>query len=87
MAAGACKGVIKGGSVVLEEGATLAEGTEVLVTPLQADPGTPEASRSGPHVRPEDVDELERLIEEGQRPLSPIEPFRSQPTVIPRELP
>jgi hypothetical protein len=57
----------------------LAEGTEVLVTPLAPEPGTPAAvlaaMASEPHVPSEWVDELERLIAEGQRPPSAINPF------------
>jgi hypothetical protein len=77
-----CKGVVKGHAVILEEGVVLPEGTEVLVTPIQAWPGSPQAvlaaMQAEPHLKPEDVDELERLIEEGKRPVSYENPFQKR---------
>ncbi|MEA3345931.1 MAG: hypothetical protein U9Q78_06795 [Chloroflexota bacterium] len=68
------RGVVKDRTVVLEEGTALAEGTEVLVTPLEAALGSPRAVLAAidapPHPKPEDVEELRRLIEEGRQPVS-----------------
>jgi hypothetical protein len=75
------QGTVRNGAVILEEGAALPDGTQVLVTPLGLVPGTPQAvlaaMRAEPHLRPEDVDEFERLIEEGERPLAP-DPFATK---------
>ena len=80
MGAVTCKGIVKGGTVILEAGATLPEGIEVLVTPLYAIPGSPQAllaaMKMEPHLKPEDVDEFERLIDEGKRPVSYASPLR-----------
>lgn len=69
----AYKGVVKGRSVMLEEGTDLPDGAKVLVTPLKAENGSPQALLAAmdapPHVKPEDVDELMRLIKEGKRPV------------------
>ena len=69
----AYKGVVKGRTVVLEKVANLPEGAEVLVTPLEAKKGSPQAILAAmdapPHVKPSDVDELMRLIEKGKRPI------------------
>ena len=66
------KGIVRGKATTLEEPGVLPEGTEVLVTPLEAAKGSPQAilaaMDAAPHVAPEDVDELMRLIEEGKRP-------------------
>jgi len=67
------KGIVRGKAVMLEEPADLPEGTEVIVTPLEAVRGSPQAVLAAmdapPHVQPEDVEELRRLIEEGKRPV------------------
>ncbi|MBI3462131.1 MAG: hypothetical protein HY000_03590 [Planctomycetes bacterium] len=80
----AYKGIVKGSTVILEAGAALDEGTEVLVTPLTASPGSPQALLAAmtaePHLKPEDVDELEQLIEEGKRPVSFTSAFRRKQT-------
>jgi hypothetical protein len=64
-------GVVRGGVVLLDEGVPLADGTEVNVSPVQHPvPNGPlivAALAAGPKVPGEWVDELERLIEEGQR--------------------
>jgi hypothetical protein len=66
------KGIVRGKAITLEKPGVLPEGTEVLVTPLEAAKGSPQAILAAidaaPHVAPEDVDELMRLIEEGKRP-------------------
>jgi hypothetical protein len=66
------RGVIKGGSVVLlETTAPLPDGTHVLVTPMDPQPGSAEAVLAAmaaePHLTKEDVELLERSIEEGKR--------------------
>ena len=67
------KGIVRGKAVILQEPADLPEGTEVIVTPLEATRGSPQAVLAAmdapPHVQPEDVEELRRLIEEGKRPV------------------
>ncbi|MGH8057826.1 MAG: hypothetical protein ACREOH_11425 [Candidatus Entotheonellia bacterium] len=77
-----CKGIVKGRTVILEEDAVLPEGTEVLVTPLTTLPGSPQAlmtaMRAEPHLKPEDVDEFERLIEEGKGSVSYASPFQKK---------
>lgn len=69
----AYKGVVKGRNIMLEEGVALPEGAKVLVTPLEAEKGSPQALLAAmdapPHCKPEDVDELMRLINEGKRPV------------------
>lgn len=68
-------GVVRGGVVQLDPGVSLADGTEVNITPVEHPVGSParliEALAAGPHVPKEWVDELERLIREGERPPSP----------------
>lgn len=63
----ACKGIVHGSIVILEERAALPEGIEVLVTPLQALPGSPQAllaaMKAEPHLKTEDVDEFERCLD------------------------
>ena len=74
-----CRGIVKGNIIILEQDAALPEGTEVLVTPLSALAGSPQALLSAmkakPHLKPEDVDEFEKLIEAGKRPVSFRTPF------------
>jgi hypothetical protein len=70
------RGRVKNGVIVLENGTScLAEGAEVLVTPVNAPRNSgPEilaALDKLPKVPPEWVDELEQLIAEGERPPSP----------------
>jgi len=68
-------GVVRGGVVQLDAGVSLADGTEVNVTPAEKPvpngPALVAALAAGPHVPKEWVDELERLINEGERPPSP----------------
>jgi len=65
----AYKGIVKGGTVVFDRPAELPEGAEVLVTELEAKAGSPQTVLAvvdaPPHVRPEDVDKLMRLIKKG----------------------
>jgi hypothetical protein len=60
-------GVMRGGVIViLENNLQLPEGTEVVVTPVTAEPGSPvavlAALESSPQVPSEWVDELEQII-------------------------
>jgi hypothetical protein len=65
------RGVVKGGTIVLTGGDALPEGTEVMITPLSPGAGTPAAILAAmaaePHLTKEDVEALERSIEEGNR--------------------
>jgi hypothetical protein len=74
MASETYRGVVRGGTVVLEDATALTDGTEVLVTPLVGESGSSgrvlAALVAAPHVPNEWVDELEQLIAEGQRPPS-----------------
>jgi hypothetical protein len=79
----AYRGVVRGGVVRLEQGTPLSEGTEVLVTPVNASRNSPAAILAAldklPKVPPEWVDELEQLIAAGQRPPSPPVEFPDEP--------
>jgi len=74
MAETAYHGVVRGSVVLLDEGTALADGTEVLVTPVNVPRGSPSAVLAGlrklPKVPREWVDELEHGIAEGRRPPS-----------------
>jgi hypothetical protein len=69
----AYKGIVKSGTVVLEEAADLPDGAEVLVMPIGAPRGSSKAVLAAidapPHIKAEDVDEPIQLIEEGKRPV------------------
>jgi hypothetical protein len=72
-------GRVKNGVIVPETGTpALPEGTLVQITPLPEGVGSPAAIITAmealPRVSPEDVDELERAIEAGQRPRR-VDPF------------
>jgi hypothetical protein len=41
MPASLCKGVVRGRSVILDRGASLPEGTRVVVTPVETERGSP----------------------------------------------
>jgi len=74
------RGVVRDGLVVLREGAQpLADGTEVVVTPVADTPGSPAAVlaavEQAPHVPAEWVDELDRVIAQGRRPATRRSPF------------
>ena len=60
--------------------AELPEGAEVLVTELESKAGSPQTILAvvdaPPHVRPEDVDKLMRLIKKGQRRVRYENPLR-----------
>lgn len=79
MATTTYRGIVRGGVIQLENAIPLTEGTEVFVTPL-SNPHTNGAAvvaalEKAPQVPAEWVDELDRLIEEGNRPASPPEGF------------
>ncbi len=76
MTNGAYRGVVRGGVVVLRpEETPLAEGTEVIVTPVTRVPGSPAAVlaavESSPRVPRDWVDELEQLIAQRRPPVRP----------------
>jgi hypothetical protein len=78
MASETYRGVVRGKAILLLEEVPLVEGTEVLVTPVEREPGTAAllaAVDAPPHVPSAWVDELEQLIAEGQRPPSSDNPF------------
>ena len=83
MTTSAYRGIVRDGTIVLDEGAQLSDGVEVLVTPVPATPGSPsvllEALDAAPRVPTEWVDELDRLIEEGRRPQSRPVLFTDEP--------
>lgn len=74
MAMAAYKGVVKGKKVLLVADVDLPDGTEVIVSPIEMVKGSPAAvlaaMKAPPHLKSEDVDEFERLIQAGQRPAS-----------------
>ncbi len=67
------KGVARGRVVHLEGGVSLPKGTPVSVLVEEPTRGSPaavlDAMRRLPHLKPGDVDELDRMIEEGKRPV------------------
>lgn len=71
------RGISKGKTIELDESLPFADGQAVRVSvepvaeapPLGSGPRILEAMRNAPHVSAEDVDELERLIKEGQMPI------------------
>src|SRR5438046_5805460 len=73
MAATAYRGIGRDGMIFLESGSGLAEGTEVLVTPIETRPRSAqailEAVRAVPPLDSETAEELCRLIDEGQLPV------------------
>jgi hypothetical protein len=78
------RGVVRCGMVVLLETDTrLAEGTEVLVTPVAGTPGSPAAVlaavAASPQVPAGWVDELEQRIAQGRRPPTRKDPFPDEP--------
>jgi hypothetical protein len=69
-------GRVKNGVVVLPSGCALQDGTDVAITPLATAPGSGAAIlaalESAPPVPSAWVDELDRMIAEGQRPAPPV---------------
>ena len=74
------KGTVKGDHIELNETCSLPEGTQVLITPVDSDQGSPEAilqaAKVPPHIDPEDVEMLNSLIEEGKSPVRYGDPFQ-----------
>jgi hypothetical protein len=72
-------GQVKNGVVVLQNGATLPDGTLVEVTPLSFEAGNPmaviAAMEAEPHLSAEDIAELQHAIAAGRRPAAAIDPF------------
>ena len=72
-------GVVKQGVVVLNDVPVIPDGTPVVVTPVASERGASHTVlavvEDRPHVAAETVDDLERAIEAGKRPLSPLDPF------------
>ncbi len=83
----AYKGVAKGRIIELEESLPYAEGQPVSISvePLgeRPKPGTPAAIQQAmhelPHLKWEDVDELERAIEEAKLPVNHENVFNEEP--------
>lgn len=73
------RGVVRGKTVVLGDEADLPEGSGVLVTPLPATKGSPqavlEALKTFLPASHEAAEELRRLIREGKRPARFEDPF------------
>jgi hypothetical protein len=75
----AYRGVVRDGVVVLQNGATLPDGTLVEVTTLAGGIGDSlaliAAMEAEPRLSVEDIAELRRAIAAGKRPAPPIDPF------------
>ncbi|MBM4035837.1 MAG: hypothetical protein FJ291_29205 [Planctomycetes bacterium] len=73
MAQATYNGTVHGRTVVLEGDVDLPDGTGVVVRPVEPVKGSREAVMAAvnapPHLKPGDVAELMRLIEEGKRPV------------------
>jgi len=85
MASSTVRGVVRGGTVQLDEHSTLPDGTAVVVTPAAGESegrGDPTALlaalKAAPAVPAEWVDELESLIEQGRRPPTRVNPFADE---------
>lgn len=83
MTAAIYRGTVRNGTIVLDHGAQLKDGVEVIVTPVAATPGSTksvlEALDATPPVPSEWVDELEELIAAGRRPQSHPDLFTDEP--------
>jgi hypothetical protein len=73
------RGIVRQGTVLVLDEMPLAEGTEVLITPIAGETNNSAAVLAAvngpPHVPAAWVDELEQLIAEGQRPPTRDDPF------------
>ena len=85
MASSTVRGVVRDGTVQLDEHSALPDGTAVVVTPADEEPasrGAPAALlaalKAAPAVPAEWVDELESLIEQGRRPPTRGNPFADE---------
>ncbi len=83
MAQPSYKGMVQSGTIVLDDDVDLPDGTGVIVTPVEPVKGSREAVLAAvnapPHLRPGDVAELMRLIEEGKRPVRYDNPLTRRP--------
>jgi hypothetical protein len=79
------RGVVRDGVVEMDHDTPLPDGTEVVVTPVAHPRGTPAAILAAversPRVPSEWVDELERMIAEGQRGRRRSIPFTEDASV------
>jgi hypothetical protein len=79
MASESYRGIVQKGTVQLLDGASLTDGTQVLITPVASKPGTASAVLAAmdapPHLPPAWVDDLEQQIAQGQLPPSRDNPF------------
>jgi hypothetical protein len=75
------RGIVRGNTVQLETGVNLLDGTEVVVMPVELVRGSPQAVLAAmdapPNLKPEDVQEFRQVIEEGRRPASYEDPFKT----------
>jgi hypothetical protein len=70
------KGIVKGNTVILEAGAELPDGAEVIITPMKGTPAAVLAALdASPCLEPGDVEELLRRIEEGKQLARYEDPF------------
>lgn len=79
-------GVVRGGTIQLQDAGPLPDGTEVVVTPADSaseSRGNPAALlaalKAAPAVPCEWVDELDAMIEQGQRPPARPNLFTDEP--------
>jgi len=83
MAQATYKRTVRAGAVILDRDADLPDGTGVIVTPVEPVKGSREAVLAAvnapPHLKPGDVAELLRLIEEGKRPVRHDNPLTRRP--------
>jgi hypothetical protein len=83
MAQATYRGTVQGRTVVLDDDVDLPDGTGVVVTPVEPVKGSREAVLAAvnapPHLKPGDVAELLRLIEEGKRPVRFDNPLTRRP--------
>ena len=72
-------GQVTNGVIILQNGASLPDGTSVQVTPLPCAPGNAlsviAAMESQPHLAAEDIADLQRAIAAGKRPAAALDPF------------
>lgn len=75
------KGTVKGHHIELHENCSLPEGTQVIITPVDPDQGSPEAilqaAQAPPHIDLEDVEMLNSLIAEGKKSVRYGDPFQT----------
>ena len=75
-------GVVQQGVVVLHDAPEIPDGTPVVVTRATHQRGTSsavlDALAAPPHLSPDTVDELDRAMEAGTRPLPSLDPFGSR---------